>query len=206
MNEGGPGQSRVDETETLRQRVRQVYSAAAECPEDGHPFPVGRDFALSLGYPAAVLDQLPPAAVEAFCGLSNVPLFADLSSGGTLLDLGCGAGMDTLIAARMLGGSGRVVGLDFSPAMLARARRAAAEAGCDNAIFCCGEGERLPLALGSVDLALVNGIFNLNPDRTRLFEELARVMRPGGRVYATEIILKGPLPPEVKQSEADWFA
>jgi arsenite methyltransferase len=188
----------------LRGKVREAYSSAAVTPADKHPFPVGRAFAKSLGYPAPLLDSLPSVAVEAFAGVSNVSLFATIPEGAKVLDLGCGAGLDSLIAARQVAPSGRVIGVDFSTPMLDRARQAAKEAAIQNVSFERADAERLPLDDASIDVALVNGIFNLNPARTAIFGELARVVRPGGVVYAAELILAGSPPPN--QSDADWFA
>ncbi len=190
----------------LRQGVRRAYSAAAENPHDEHPFPVGWRFAESLGYPREFLARLSPISAVAFSGVSNVAVFADIPIGSVGLDLGCGSGLDTLIAAQKVGPKGKVIGIDFSGSMLARARQAAAETGADNVRFCQADAENLPIGRGSIDIALVNGIFNLNPGRDAIFVELARVMRQGGAVYAAELILKEPLPPAIQESEADWFA
>lgn len=190
----------------LREGVYQAYSAAAANPQVGHPFPVGRSFAESLGYSADVLAGIPAVAVDAFTGVSNVAIFAEIPLGATVLDLGCGAGLDSLIAARRVGPAGQVIGLDFSPAMLQRARQAAAETGIRQVMFRQSDAEKLDLADDSVDVALINGIFNLNPTREQIFHELARVVRPGGAVYAAELILREPLPPETQASETNWFA
>ena len=144
-------------------------------------------------------------AVEAFVGVSNVAVFASLPPGARVLDLGCGAGLDSLIAARRVGSTGRVIGIDFSDSMLTRAGRAAAALGV-NVTFCRGDAERLPLETGSIDVALVNGIFNLNPARTEIFRELARVVRPGGVVYAAELIAQGTVTTSGTFTEAEWFA
>src|SRR5438874_1465737 len=109
----------------LRQGVYAAYTAVAKQPEGEHPFAVGRAFAAGLGYPLEQLDRLPPESVQAFTGVSAVSIWADLPAGARVLDLGCGAGMDALIAAERVGPTGSVLGVDFSPAMLARARRAA---------------------------------------------------------------------------------
>jgi arsenite methyltransferase len=190
----------------LRGRVRDAYSFAADHPRDEHPFPVGRGFAESVGYPAELLNALPSFAVDAFAGVSNVSLFADLKQGATVLDLGCGAGLDSLIAARRVGDAGRVIGVDFSPNMLQRARESAEIAELRNVSFEQADAEQLHLKTASVDVALVNGIFNLNPACESIFRELARVVRKGGEVYAAELILGKPLPPDVEQTDADWFA
>jgi len=190
----------------LRDKVREAYSVAAHNPMDKHPFPVGRAFAESVGYPATLLDSLPSTAAEAFAGVSNVSLFAEIPEGARVLDLGCGAGLDSLIAARRVGPSGRVIGIDFSNTMLDKAREAAHEAEIQNLSFKQADAERLPCGPASVDVALVNGIFNLNPARESIFRELARVLRPGGLVYAAELILRSPLPAHIGQTDADWFA
>ena len=122
----------VDRTQKIREAVRQAYSEAAERPESEHPFPVGRCFAESVGYPADLLATLPSVSVDAFSGVSNVSIFADIPVGATVLDLGCGAGLDSLIAARRVGKTGRVISVNFSEAMIARACEAAIEAQINN--------------------------------------------------------------------------
>ncbi len=190
----------------IRTGVLRAYSTAAENPQAEHPFPVGRQFAENLGYSLEVLTGIPAVAVDAFAGVSNVAVFAEIPSGATVLDLGCGAGLDSLIAAQRVGPTGQVIGLDFSPTMLQRARQAAIEADIERVEFRHNDAENLDLEDASIDIALVNGIFNLNPTREQIFHELARVIRPGGAVYAAELILREPLPPEVQASETNWFA
>jgi len=190
----------------LRTKVSEAYSAAATRPEGKHPFPVGRKLAEDLGYPSDVLDSLPQLSVEAFAGVSNVSLFADLPAGATVLDLGCGAGLDSIIAARRVGPGGRVIGIDFSEPMLARARAAKAEVDLPHLQFQQGDAEYLPLPDESVDVVLVNGIFNLNPRRSEILSELVRVLRPHGRAYVAELILSRPLPKEDYAAESNWFA
>jgi SAM-dependent methyltransferase len=190
----------------LRRKVRDAYSAAAVGPAETHAFPVGRQFAESVGYPSGLLANLPAACVEAFAGVSNVSMFAEIPKGSTVLDLGCGAGLDALIAADRTGHDGSVVGVDFSVPMLSRAQRSASEAGIGDVVFCQADGEKLPLRDESIAIVLVNGIFNLNPDRQSIFRELGRVVRRGGVVYSAELILKQPLPAEQQASESNWFA
>ena len=189
----------------LRDAVRSAYSAAAEHPLDKHAFPVGRVLAEGLGYPADLLDTLPAVSVDAFAGVSNLSVFAEIPAGAQVLDLGCGAGLDSLIAARRVRPDGQVIGVDFSEAMLARARQASAVASVAVTLF-RADAERLPLEDGSIDVALVNGIFNLNPARTEIFRELTRVVRPGGRAYAAELITREAASGAGEFSEADWFA
>jgi arsenite methyltransferase len=147
-----------------------------------------------------------PGRARRYNSVSNVSVCADLRPGMRVLDIGCGAGLDSLIAARRVGSMGTVVGVDFSAAMLSRARQAGAEASAGNFILCRAEAQSLPIKTGAIDVALVNGIFNLNPAREAIFREVARVVRTGGSVYAAELILREPLSLEVCFSEANWFA
>lgn len=192
--------------EDIREAVRHAYSKAAEAPQEEHPFPVGRAFAESVGYPGKLLDSLPSVAVEAFAGVSNVAIFAEITVDDHVLDLGCGAGLDSLIAADRVGPTGRVTGIEFSAAMMARARQAAEIHGVANIQLVKTAAENLPMPDDSVDVAMVNGIFNLNPARDAIFRELARVVRKGGSVYAAELILREPLPPETVKDPSNWFA
>jgi ubiquinone/menaquinone biosynthesis C-methylase UbiE len=183
------------ESAALREGVWRAYSAVGEHPE-----------AAGLGYPLEVLDELPAASVEAFAGVAPVSLFAELPRGARVLDLGCGAGLDTLIAAERVGPRGRVIGVDFSAAMLSRAQRSVAALGWGHVRLCQAAAEALPLAEASLDVALVNGIFNLNPARAQIFEALGRVVRPGGTVYAAELILREPPDEPVPETLDDWFS
>jgi arsenite methyltransferase len=189
----------------LRNAVQRAYSAAAEQPTLKYAFPVGRSLAERLGYPADLLDALPPVAVDAFAGVSSLAVTVSMPAQVRVLDLGCGAGLDSLILAKRVGSTGRVVGIDFSAAMLTRARQAAAEYGVD-VTFCRGDAERLPLDEASLDTALVNGIFNLNPARAEIFRELARIVRPAGHVFAAELVLQEAVSKPDRFTEAEWFA
>jgi SAM-dependent methyltransferase len=195
----------MDYRQQLRDKVREAYSSAAERPEEKHPFPVGRAFAESIGYPAEVLDILPAVSVASFTGVSNVSIFADIPRGSAVLDLGCGAGLDTFVAAERTGPEGRVIAVDFSEAMIGRARQGAQECGCSYVTFHVADAEEIPLPDDSVDIALVNGIFNLSPFRDRVFSELVRVLRKDGSVYGAELILRESLPAETTCSLENWF-
>ena len=195
----------MDNAITLRAGVQRAYEEVATAPAGPHPFKVGAEFAAALGYPADWLAGQPAEAVAAFTGTSAVSVWAEIPAGARVLDLGCGAGLDSLWAAERAGPAGRVLGADFSPAMLARARAAARAAGAA-ARFVNAAAERLPLPDGAVDVALVNGLFNLNPARRSVFAELARVVRPGGAVYAAEIILSAPVDAPADPSLSDWFS
>jgi arsenite methyltransferase len=191
---------------TLRDSVRIAYSRAAHSPAEKHPFPVGVEFALSLGYPPEFLNTIPRTAIEAFTGVSNVSVFATLPAGATVIDLGCGSGLDSLIAAQRVGARGRVVGIDFSEAMLDRANSSLRGLELANVLFLRSAAEELPLTGASVDRALVNGIFNLNPFREAISSELARIVRPGGCVSGAELVLQAPLQETSRVGAANWFS
>lgn len=197
----------MEASTALRERVRGAYSSAALDPDTKHPFPVGAQFAESLGYPPELLKSLPPEASAAFAGVSNVSLTAPIQPGMKVVDLGCGAGLDSLAAAGRVGCSGRVIGIDFSWEMLRRALAAAGDKhSASNTCFIRGSAEDLPFADASIDLAMVNGIFNLNPFRDQIFKELARILRTDGMVAGAELILRDTLPDELKTGSANWFS
>ena len=196
----------VNNPSELREGVRKAYSSAATDPEGKHPFPVGRGFAESIGYPEKLLDELPDIVSKSFAGVSNVSVFAEIPKGSTVLDLGCGTGLDSLIASLKTGRTGRVVGVDFSLSMVQRAREAGFQSERGNMDFYCAAAEKLPIPDETADVILVNGLFNLNPFRDQIFKELARVVKPGGVVYGAELILTKPQSNKKNCSLTEWFS
>jgi len=158
---------------------------------------------------AAEIDALPPTATESFAGVGNPLALGELRPGDVVLDLGSGAGKDVFLAARKVGASGRVIGVDMTPEMLALALRNAENfkrsTGLDNVEFRQGQIEKLPLADGSVDIVISNCVINLSPDKPRVFSEAFRVLKPGGRLVVSDIVLEKPLPPELK-ADAGLYA
>lgn len=156
-------------------------------------------------YDHAELVSLPIEAVSRALGVNNHLRHADLEAGETVLDLGCGGGVDSLIAARRVGPTGRVIGLDFLPEMLQRAGRAAESAGVTNFEPLEGEMEAIPLPDHSVDHVISNGVINLSPRKARVLAECARVLKPGGKVCVSDLAVEeGSLPPEVMTHPAAW--
>lgn len=148
---------------------------------------------------------LPATAVEWALGVGNPVRHAGIAPGETVLDIGCGGGIDSILAARLAGPSGKVIGLDMVEDMLDRSRRNAIAAGvADGCEFVHGEMEKIPLPAESVDVAISNGVVNLSPRKTRVLAEVFRVLRPGGRLVVADLVLDEELPPELATSDAAW--
>ena len=191
-------------TDLLRSAIQDEYAEVAACPFKGFHFRTGRPLAQRLGYPPARVDALPDAAVESFAGVGNPFSWGDLAPGETVVDLGSGAGFDALLADSMVGPDGKVVGIDMTPAMLAKARRNAELLGLDNVEFCEGYLEALPLSDAMADVVISNGVVNLCPDKTTALAEAFRILRPGGRVQMADIVVARAVPDDAKQDIALW--
>lgn len=189
----------------IRDAVAERYSIVADSPAAKVGFPVGGAFARAVGYDPAFLDGLPEGLSESFTGAGNPQPFIDLREGEIVLDLGCGAGLDLLHYARLVGPAGRVLGLDLSSAMLAKARANLASQGVNNATFLNAPADAIPLPDASVDLVTANGIFNLSPDKDAVMREAHRVLRKGGRLIFAEIVLREQIPAEDRRTIDDWF-
>lgn len=175
--------------EHLRDAVRMRFAAVARAPEQEGRFPVGFASAVQLGYDPDELAALPASATASFCGVGSPLGLAELLPGQSVLDLGCGAGLDCLLAARRVGPSGRVIGVDLCPEMLDRARLNADLLRQSNLTFLATDIEHTNLPDASVDVVLSNGVFNLCPDKPALLAEVFRVLRPGGRLQMADILL-----------------
>lgn len=189
----------------VRKAVGQHYGRVASAPGERAPFPFGRDFAEAVGYPPDLLDTLPATASASFAGVAHLWQCLELQPGQTVIDLGCGAGLDTLIAARQVGPEGQVTGVDFSAEMATLARTNVTAAGVSNVTVSESPVESIPLESGSLDAALANGIFNLSPEKERVVAEIARLLRPGGHLNAAEIVLTEDIPYGERATLDDWF-
>ena len=192
-------------TEQIKQAVGKKYSEVASNPQAKFNFPVGRKFAESVGYSSELLDKLPASISESFTGAGNPQPYIDIKPGEKILDLGCGAGLDLYLYAQATGPGGRVYGLDISEDMIAKTRRNMEILNVQNVDLLCASADSIPLPDGSVDLVAVNGIYNLSPDKNAVMREVVRVLRPGGRTIFAEIVLKAPLPKEIRKNINDWF-
>ena len=174
----------------LESTVRDRFAALARDPSSETRFPIGPESAKSLGYSPCDLDSLPLAAKESFAGVGNPFSLREPQPGETVLDLGCGAGLDSILAARRVGPTGRVIGIDVVDEMLAKARRNAEAAGASNTEFRSGRADALPVSSGAVDVVITNGVFNLCVDKPKVVAELCRVLRPGGRLQMADIFFE----------------
>lgn len=190
--------------EELRQAIRDEYAAVALDPTQGFHFHTGRPLARLLGYENAWLEGLPEGTVASFAGTGNPFRLGALGPGEHVVDVGCGAGFDSLIAARMVGPEGRVVGVDMTPAMLAKARSSASTMGAANVEFREGYAEALPVPDGWADVVISNGVLNLLPDKATALAEMARVLKAGGRLQIGDILVQKPVPASAKRQIDLW--
>ena len=194
------------DTLDLDRRVKEMYREVAEEPFKEFHFETGRALAERLGYPADELDAIPAEAIDSFAGVGYYFELARITPGETVVDLGSGSGMDSFLAARQTGESGRVLGIDMTEAQLAKSRRLASEHGIANVEFIEAHIEQLPLPNASADVVISNGVVNLAPDKAAVFAEAARVLRPGGRLALADIVTSTQLPVGVTCNASLWAA
>jgi SAM-dependent methyltransferase len=191
------------DVDLLKSEIKKTYASVSERPETEFIFPTGRAWAEDLDYPDE-LANVPEAAVESFAGVANPWTMGRLATGERVLDLGSGAGTDSLIAAQMVGSDGHVTGIDMTPEMLAKARAAAAEMGAGNVEFLESEAEHLPFSDGSFDVVISNGVIDLIPDKDAVFAELFRVLTPGGRIQIADVTIQNPVSAEGRRNIDLW--
>jgi arsenite methyltransferase len=191
----------VDE---LREAVREEYTAVARNPEQGFHFHTGRPLARLLDYDDTWLDGIPEDTLASFAGTGNPFRLGALLPGEQVVDVGCGAGFDSLIGARMVGEEGHVIGVDMTPAMLAKADASAARMGYSHITFRDGYAEALPVSDGWADVVISNGVLNLMPDKAAALAEMARVLKPGGRLQIGDILVQRRVPESAKRKIDLW--
>jgi arsenite methyltransferase len=177
------------DVDVLRDEIRKTYTDVSTDHDAEFIFPTGRWWAEELGYPQPELSRVPDASVESFAGVADHWSLGRVEPGAVVLDLGCGAGTDLLIAAQMVGPAGRAIGVDMTPSMLEVARASAREMGLGNVELHEALIEALPLDDASVDVVISNGVIDLVPDKDAVFDEIDRVLRPGGRLQVADVVI-----------------
>lgn len=189
----------------LRSEIQRTYADVSTQPVQEFIFPTGRDWALDLDYPQDLLARVPEASCESFAGVANPFSMGSLQPGDDVLDVGSGAGMDTLVAAQMVvGPTGSVTGIDMTPEMVAKARGSVAEMGLGNVTIVEGSAEPLPFDDASFDVVISNGVIDLIPDKDAVFSEITRVLRPGGRIQLADVTIQNPVSEESKRDIDLW--
>jgi len=192
------------ELELLRAAIQEEYSLVALEPQRGFHFHTGRRLAHLLGYPEEWLVGLPESSIASFAGTGNPFSLRALNSGDKVVDIGSGAGFDSLIAAHMVSPDGQVVGIDMTPTMIAKAKGAAQEAGISNVEFRQGYAETLPVEDAWADVVISNGVLNLIPDKPAALQEMARILKPGGHLQIGDIMVQKAVPESAKRKIDLW--
>ena len=192
------------ELQQLRRAIQTEYAEVATSPDKGFHFHTGRPLARLLDYSEAETNLLPESVVESFAGVANPFIFGRLRPGETVVEIGSGAGFDAVLAARQVGPTGRVIGVDMTPAMLDKARANAERLGLTNLEFRQGYAEELPVEDASADVIISNGVINLSPDKGAVFREIARVLKPGGRLQIADIVVQQAVPEVAKENIDLW--
>jgi arsenite methyltransferase len=193
------------DTKKLRDEVSFIYARVAEDPSGDFHFHRGPRYAAELlGYDGDLLARLPEESTASFAGVANPHAIAPLAVGETVVDVGCGAGMDLLLAARAVGATGRAIGVDMTPKMAERARASATKAGLTHVEVRIGDALQLPVEAATVDVVISNGVINLTPDKERAYAEIFRVLKPGGRLQLADIIVQNELSEGIRNDIDLW--
>lgn len=189
---------------TIQHAVRQKYQKVARSAEGLFRYPTGREGALALGYEPAWLADIPDEVLTSFCGVGNPFAVVPIAAGSAILDVGCGAGVDLIVARRLAGVFARVCGIDLTPSMVERAKAGFTAVGISDIEVQLVDSAIIPYPDSTFDVVISNGVINLSPAKPQLFAEIRRVLRPGGRLQFADIILERPLPPALVASPESW--
>jgi SAM-dependent methyltransferase len=188
----------------LREEVRKEYAEVALDPHKGYHFHTGRAAADRLGYDSSIYDSVPEENIASFAGTGNPFMLGAINPGEIVVDVGSGSGFDSLIAAKMVGPEGKVIGVDMTEEMLNKARAGADAMGAAHVEFREGFAENLPLPDGHADVVISNGVLNLTPDKAKTLSEWARILTPGGRLHIGDILVAKAIPPEALDDISLW--
>jgi len=195
------------DVQRLRSEIATLYTRVASDPDGEFHFHRGPEYAAAfLGYDCTELKALPAQCSRSFAGIGNPHLIGPLQAGETVLDIGCGAGMDLMLAARRIGPNGKAIGIDMTPEMRDRARSAAEILGLGQVEVVEGDATSLPLPDASVDVVISNGVLNLVPEKEEAFADIVRILRPGGRLHLADIAVQAPLSEDIRRNVDLWTA
>lgn len=194
------------DTSALEQKVKKMYKDVAERPKDEFHFEMGREMAERLGYPAETLDTIPADAIDSFAGVGYYFHYADLQEGESVVDLGSGSGMDTFFAARKVGKTGSVVGIDMTDEQLSKANTLRDSSDLSNVSYTKSYIQDTPCESESFDAVISNGVVNLAPNKVDVFKEAARLLKPGGRLVLADIVTETRLPEGITCNATLWAA
>ena len=191
--------------EEIKEACCLRYGKVATNPAGSYNFPIGREFAVSVGYSQKLLSNLPKSITQSFCGVSYPPGFKVMKKGDVVLDIGCGVGLDLYVASTIVGPTGKVIGIDYSDEMVENARVNMEKLNVVNVEVKKAPSDNIPLDGGSVNVVTSNGIYNLSPNKEAVMKEAFRVLKPKGKIALSEIVLKKPLEREIRKNIEDWF-
>lgn len=194
-----------EDKDKIEEGIRSKYVKVAENPEGLFKYPTGRAGLETLRYDPALIRSLPEDVVSSYCGVGNPFSLWPINEGEAVLDIGCGAGVDTLLAAMMVGLSGKVVGVDIVSEMLQRAEENLKRTNLKNVTFKKASGAQLPFENDSFDVLISNGVVNLIPDKTTTLKEAMRILKPGGRLMIADQVMVGRLQKDIKARLSSWF-
>jgi len=194
----------IESPDQIKSQIKERFVKVALNPHSQQRHPTGPTSAKKLGYDPAVIDGLPAVVTESFAGVGNPLGLGELRAGDTVLDIGCGAGMDSILAARNIGPSGQVVGVDMTEEMAVKARQNAVAAGITNVAFHVADAGSLPMDDGTVDVVISNGVFNLCLEKPKVLAEVFRVLRPSGRVQMADILLDDVVTEREIEKKGSW--
>jgi arsenite methyltransferase len=192
------------DTDTLRKAIQNEYKEVAEEPGKGFHFHTGRHLTKIVGYKDEWLKGVSESSIESFAGTGNPFAMGTLTHGEKVVDVGSGGGIDSFVAARMVGADGKVIGIDMTPAMLEKARVAAVKSNIHNVEFIEAYMEEIPVPDSWADVVISNGVLNLTPDKQKVFGEMFRLLRPGGRLQIADIMVSREVPEGAKRKIDLW--